>query len=200
MHCRIKGMITVVVVALAGTLLAGNVLAQTGTVEQNVKILVAKANQCLRHESRKHLAVDYINRAVKLQPRNLQLYYKRAFIYGRLKYYTEAIKNLDFIVRSDPRALRFPSALKYRAECYAAIGVYGKAVTDYRTLLKHSSESGKVWFYYAELLWFLGDRQQALKSIDKGLKVKTHWRSKLIALRKNVIAGQRVQLHTPFSN
>jgi len=200
MRVRVKGIIGSGVTLLIWAMVISSAAAQSGTVEQNVKLLVAKADQCLRQESRKHLAIDYINRAVKLQPRNLQLYYKRAFIYGRLKYYTEAIKNLDFVVHNDPGSIRFPSALKYRAECYAAMGIYAKAVADYRTLLEKSSEAGKIWLYYAELLWFLGDRHQALNAIDNGLKVKTHWRVRLVELRKKVVTGQRVQLHTPFSN
>ncbi len=189
--------------ALSVSLLAvtpTTLLAQPEAISQEVKKLVANADQCLRQESRKHLAIGYINRAIQLQPTNLQLYYKRAFIYGKLKYYTEALKNLDFVIRNDPARRKFPSALKYRAECYAAIGDYEKALADYRTFLRKSRKAGKIWYSYAELLWFLGDREQALGAVENGLRTGSHWQSKLESLRNKIITGTRVQLHTPFSN
>lgn len=174
--------------------------AQSGTMQQNVKILVAKAEQSLRHESQKHLAVNYINRAIKLQPLNLELHYKRAFILGRLKLYHEAIKSLNFVMANDPNRKKFPSALKYRAECFAAIGNYERAVSDYRKMLSRGRGGGKIWYYFAELLWFMGDHSQALSAIDKGLITESHWRGKLLQLRRKILTGQKAQLHTPFSN
>jgi len=175
--------------------LSTTILAQPEAASQEVKMLVANAEKCLRQESHKYLAIDYVNRAIALQPTNLKLFYYRAFVYGKLKYYTEALKNLNFVAQNDPAGRK-----KYQAECYAAMGDYNKALVAYRTFLRKARKSGKIWYHCAELLWFLGDREQALGVVENGLQTGSHWQGKFEALRNKIIAGQQVQLHTPFSN
>ncbi len=197
---RSKCLISILAAVFIYCAMTTPVFAQNGTLQQNVKMLVAKADQSLRHESQKHLAVDYINRAIKLQPLNLGLHYKRAFIFGRLNLYHEAIRSLNFVIANDPNRRKFPSALKYRAECYAAIGDYARAVSDYHKMLSRGRGDGKIWYYFAELLWFLGDHGQALGAIDRGLMTDSHWKGKLLKLREKILTGKKAQLHIPFSN
>ena len=180
--------------------LTGSLLAVTR--QQYVDGLVSKANHYSQQEGKSFLAINYINEAVKLQPRNLNIYSKRAFIYGRLNLYTEAIKDLTFILRNDTGRRKFPSSWKYRAECYSAIGAYARAIADYKRMINNrtNKKSGKIWYYYAELLWFMGNKDEALKAVSIGLKTGSHWVGKIKTLENKILLGKRVKLHRPFSN
>ena len=172
------------------------------TRQEYVNDLVSKASHYSRQEGKSFLAINYINEAVKLQPGNLNIYYKRAFIYGRLGLYTESIKDLNFILRSKSGRKKFTSALKYRAECYSAIGEYARAIADYKRMINNrtTKKSGKMWYYYAELLWFIGNKGEALKAVNIGLKTGSHWVGKIKTLENKILSGERVKLHRPFSN
>ena len=172
------------------------------TLQEHVNGLIAKADHYSRQKGQTLLAINYINNAVKLQPRNLSIYYKRASIYGRLKLYTEAIKDLNLVIKNDPGRKKFPSALRHRAECYSMVGEYVKAISDYKRTLNNrtTNKTGKIWYHYAELLWFAGYKDEALKAINKGSLTGSHWIEKMKRLESKILLGTKVSLHRPFSN
>ena len=57
-----------------------------------------------------------------------------------------------------------------------------------------------MWYYYAELLWFIGNKGEALKAVNIGLKTGSHWVGKIKTLENKILSGERVKLHRPFSN
>ncbi len=174
-------------------------IANAITKQQYVDNLVAKALELSSQEGKSLLSINYINKAIKLQPRSLKIYYKRAFVYGRAGLYVEAIKDLNLILNSPSRS-QFPAALKFRAECLAMLGDYRSALADYLTLLERAPKSGKIWYYYAELLWFVGEKDKALIAISNGLKIGSHWGVKMKRLQSVIWEGKKIKLHEPFSN
>ncbi len=186
---------------LCFVVLSGSVSAVTR--QQYINDLISKANHYSQQEGKSFLAINYINEAVKLQPRNLDIYFKRAAIYARLKLFPEAIKDLDLVYRNAHGRKKYTKAIKYRAECYAAVGEYGRAINDYKTMINNSSKKGgigKIYYYYAELLWFIGNKNEALKVINRGKMTGSHWIEKMKVLENKISLGERVTLHRPFSN
>jgi len=180
-------------------------LAQFNSVEaisrqQYAHKLASQAEMMSKQKGKNFLAISYINEAIKLQPSNLGMYYKRVSVYGRAGLYAEAIKDLNLILKNDPLRKKFPSSLKYRAECFAALGAYQQALSDYSTFLRQAPKSGKLWYYYAELLWFVGNRDKALAAISQGLQTGSHWVGKMRFLQKQIFENKKVVLHKPFSN
>ena len=82
------------------------------------------------YESKKgnySMAFQYINKAIRIQPERNDLYYNRAFIIGHAGNYGKAIKEFSrFVSRKG-----FPHAIRFRADCYMAIGMYERAAKDY---------------------------------------------------------------------
>lgn len=174
------------------------------TRQQYVNDLISKAEQYSKQEGKSFLSINYINEAIKIQPRNLDIYFKRAAIYARLKLFTEAVKDLNLIYKNAHGHKKYKKAIKYRAECFAALGEYGRAIADYKTMIKNGSKRGKIgkiYYYYAELLWYVGNKDEALNVIARGKRTGSHWISHMNILENKILSGIRIKkLHRPFSN
>lgn len=166
------------------------------SVQQNVQTMVTRAEQYSRQENNSQLAISYINKAIKLQPRNQQLYYKRALILGRIGVYSAAIPELSRFVRMK----EYPHAVRFRADCFMAMNDMRSATRDYFVFLKKAPKDGKVWSYLAEAYALMGDKKSALAAISKGLSTGSHWSKRLEELRIQILTNQMVQPHQPFSN
>lgn len=142
------------------------------------------------------------DQAVRMQPGDLELYYRRAASYGRAGYYQNAINDLSRVISSDEMSAkrRFPSARKFRAECYAKTGLMQKAVNDYKVCLERNPNSGKILYYLAELYAVMQRKDLALSTIEKGLKTNSHWVGKIKVLQTRILNGEQINLHAPFSN
>jgi tetratricopeptide (TPR) repeat protein len=140
--------------------------------------------------------------AIKIAPADPQLYYRRAAVYGRSGNYMSAINDLTQVIDADERnsKLRFPGARKFRAECFAVLGLPQKAVEDYTVLLRKNPSSGKLWHYLAEVYAVMHRNDLALKAIERGLATNSHWSSKLKGLQRRIMTGEKISLHRPFSN
>lgn len=142
------------------------------------------------------LAINYINKAIKIQPERMELQYQRALIFGRAGYYPHAIKELSRFVNNQ----NYSHAVRFRADCYFAINQIGRAVKDYKTFLRNAPNDGKVWSYLAEALYTGGDKNGALKAVIAGLKTKSHWEKRLLELQEKILLNQSIEPHTPLSN
>lgn len=166
------------------------------TLQEHVNGLVHQADQYSKDDKKKFIAIAYINEAIKLQPRNLQLYYKRAFILGRAGLYNEAINEFTRFVRHK----EFPHAVRFRADCFMAIHDMPRAVRDYRAFLAREAKDGKVWSYLVEAYALMGDTHNALKAVNQGLATGSHWSGRLQSLQAQIVSGQRIKPHKPLSN
>jgi len=142
------------------------------------------------------MAIQYINKAIKLQPKRIDLYYNRAFIIGRAGNYGKAIKEFSQVVSHK----KFPHAIRFRADCYMAIGQYERAAKDYLSFLKHAPMDGKVWSYLTEAFVLTGNTKAALTAVQKGLAIRSHWSKRLMRLQEQIVMGESITPHIPLSN
>jgi tetratricopeptide (TPR) repeat protein len=164
--------------------------------QTSVESLVAQAEQFSRQEGKEFLALKYINAAIKLQPKREDLYYRRAFILGRAGQYIYAVKEFNRFVKS----LKYPHAVRFRGDCFMALGDYRQAAKDYSAFLNSAPMDGKVWSYLAEALVLMGARQAALDTIAKGMATESHWSERLRELRESILLNKSIKPHKPFSN
>ena len=175
------------------------------TVDQKVETLLSKAEYLSKKKGGHAFALKLCHEAIKLQPGNLDTYYRRAFIYGRKGDYANAIKDFSIIIKYDEKAERrkYPSARKFRADCFMGLGYMQNAVDDYWVMLKRnptSRKSGKIWNYLAEALALMNKTQEALEAIQRGCATGSHWCEKMKILQKKILTGQKIQPHRPLSN
>jgi tetratricopeptide (TPR) repeat protein len=165
------------------------------TRQEYVNTLLHKANS-YNKKGNYDVALISINKAIKLQPKRSQLYYKRAMIIGRSGNYHQAIKELSQFIKNK----NYPHAIRFRADCFMAVNQMEKSVKDYTRFLKHAPKDGKVWSYLVEALALMGKRESALDAIRHGLATGSHWSKRLTFLQKQILLGKPIIPHTPFSN
>ena len=186
----------VIIILIISCCVVRYAIASTKNIEQLVKI----ARQYAREEGKENLSILLINKAIKTQPHNMLLYFERASILGRLGFYKEAINDFNFLLRKNAPITKYVIR-RHRADCYAAIGKMKNAIVDYQYVVKVKPKKGKYWYYYAELLWFLGLKKPALNATSKGLATESHWRGHLRDLRNKILTGERItKLHLPLHN
>lgn len=173
--------------------------------QDRVELLAGKASEYSKKGN--HMAaLNMINRAIKMEPRNANLYYTRAFIFGRGGAYANAVRDFTSVINGDKAARRagkkasFPHAHRFRADCYLVLGQFKLAVRDYETFLDFAPKDGKVWYYLAESYALMGKRGFALDAVSKGLATGSHWSDRLRVLRRRLMAGEQIIPHKPFSN
>jgi len=172
------------------------------TKNQKVYFLLNKAEVYSKKQGKHELALKMCNQAIKLQPGNLESYYRRAFIWGRKGSYVNAVKDFSIVIRKERRkkSRSFSHAPRFRADCYVALGCLQKAVDDYLFFLKDAPKDGKVWSYLVEVLARMKRNDLALQAVKKGLSTGSHWEGRLKKLQKKIILGEKIIPHRPLSN
>jgi len=144
------------------------------------------------------IAINMYDRAIKMNPNNIELYYKRASALGKSKQYGRALKDLSLVIRKAKN--NFPHAIRFRADCYMALGYIQRASKDYLVFLKSLPKDGKVWSYLGETYALMGRTDLALKAIRRGLATGSHWEKRLKNLQMEILSGTKIKPHVPFSN
>jgi tetratricopeptide (TPR) repeat protein len=191
-----KKIVSMIVFSIFLLLLIGAINCFAKTFQEQVEFLTKQAVFYSKNNGDNSLALMYINKAIKLQPHNFNLYYNRAFIMGRAGEYHNAIKEFSRFVKND----KFPHAVRFRADCFMAINQMQRAVHDYKCFLKLAPKDGKVWSYLVETLALMGKQSAALSAINHGLESKSHWSGRLKLLQKQIAFGEKIIPHMPFSN
>ncbi len=167
------------------------------TNQNYVDKLASQAEKLSNQEGKEALALKYISEAIRLQPKRVELYYKRAFILGKAGQYVYAIKEFNRFVNLK----EYPHAVAFRGDCFMAVGNYAQAAKDYTVFLREYPQSGKVWSYLAEAFALVGNQRAALQAIDRGLNtVARQWHGRLQSLRELILTNQRIIPHKPLSN
>lgn len=185
---------TIILIFLS--LLIWNSILHAATREESAEKFAEQAAQYSRQKGKHFLAVAYINRAIKLQPKRAELYYKRAMILGRVGQYAPAISDLNRFVNNK----KYPHAIRFRADCFMALGIFQKAAKDYTVFLRFDPKDGKVWSYLTEALALMGRKDLALDAARKGLATGSHWSKRLSELQRKILMGEMITPHKPFSN
>lgn len=174
------------------------------TLEQKVHFLLEKAENYSK-KGNNDFALKMCNEAIRLQPQNLDAYYRRGFVFGRAGSFGNAIRDFTLVMKHDEKneRLRFPAVRKFRADCFVAIGYLQNAIDDYSIMLKRNGrndKSGKIWFYLAETYALMYRTDSALYAIKKGCATGSHWCKKMKILEKKILTGQKIVPHKPLSN
>lgn len=188
--------VCLIVLSAIFLLFTGHINSYATTLRERVNTLTKKAEDYSKKQEKHSLALIFINKAIKLQPRNANLYYKRAFIIGRAGQYHYAIKEFSRFVNNK----NFSHAVRFRADCFMALNQMQRAVNDYTAFLKRKPKDGKVWSYLVEALALMGKRKAALNAIHRGLATGSHWSNRLTSLQKQILLGKKVIPHRPLSN
>lgn len=190
-----KKLVPLVVISAIFLILIGSINCFSVTRQEYVNTLVNQADSYSKKGDHV-LAFMAINKAIKLQPKRSQLYYKRAFIIGRSGQYPAAIKEFSRFVNNK----NYPHAIRFRGDCFMAVKQMGKAVNDYKRFLNLAPKDGKVWSYLVEALALMGKKKAALDAIRHGLATGSHWSKRLTFLQQQILLGKSIIPHTPFSN
>jgi len=73
-------------------------------------------------------AIDYLNKAINLNPNYAEPYYNRGTVYGRLGQFQRTIDDCSEALRLKPD---YVNAYNNRGNAYAALGLYPRAIEDY---------------------------------------------------------------------
>ena len=116
--------------------------------------------EALRRLGLRKEAVDDLNKAIELEPANVQNHMLRGRVYFEDGMYPEAIRNLDAAINVDPK---FVPAYALRANSFLKLKEYSKAFDDANALLKldPSSPLG---------LYLRGAANNGLKNYDDAIK------------------------------
>jgi len=185
----------IVVLFFMSLLLMMPINSFTKTLHEYVNVLAKQADKSSK-QGNHSLAFTSINKAIKLQPENYNLYYTRAFILARAGQYLRAIKEFSRFVKKD----NYPHAIRFRADCFMATNQLQRAANDYAMFLRVAPKDGKVWSYLAETLALMGNSKSALDAVSRGLSTNSHWSDRLLVLQKQILSGQRIIPHKPLSN
>jgi len=171
---------------------------QANRIDTEVRALLNQAKALTGMKAYPQAIAAY-NRALKLQPGNLALYYERATTWGKMGSYVNAIRDFTTVIKHD-RGRKFPHAWRFRADCLMALGYTSAAVDDYARFLRLSPQDGKVWSYLAEAYYLMGRRELALQAIQRGFGAGSHWSKKLRKLQMKMLKGEKITPHKPLSN
>lgn len=147
------------------------------------------------------LAINMYDQAIRISPGDMGLYYRRAFIFGAAGQYGSAIKDLNRVIGQGKMGKgRFPAAVRFRADCFMALGQMQRASEDYLAFLRKDPGDGKVWSYLVEAYALMGRSDLALQAVNKGLATGSHWSGRLKSLQMQILTGETITPHKPFSN
>ena len=183
-------LLTLCWLSLGAVVVAANTNPQIEALVRNADIYSKQGNHVV--------ALQLLDQAIRISPGDLGLYYKRAGMYGDAGHYVNAIKDLNQVINRGNN--KFPHAIRFRADCFMALGYYQKASEDYLAFLRKAPKDGKVWSYLVETYALMGRKQLALQTVNKGLATNSHWSGKLKKLQVQIMTGQKITPHKPFSN
>lgn len=191
-----------ILLLLVGIMFVWGSLAVAEAASGGVRGLIQTA-EAYNKQGNPLMAAKLYDRAIRMAPGNLDLYYRRAFMWGNAGYYSAAIKDFSFVINRERKNQRkkFPNAARFRGDCYMALGYWESAVNDYITVLRILPKYGKVWFYLAETYALMGRTDLALQAINKGVAATgTHWSKELKELQMKILQGEKIIPHKPLSN
>lgn len=83
-------------------------------------------------------AIGFYSKCIKLEPSNIQNYYKRFRVYSKMQKYSQALSDLDSALELDPK---FSQALGRRAKLNLQLGNFETAIKDANDLIKVDKDS-----------------------------------------------------------
>ncbi len=114
-------------------------------------------------------SIEQWTAAIKLEPKDAELYYGRAQTYIEHEQYDKAIDDYSSDIKLRPREDRYYSE---RAQCYAQQKQYAKAIADYNQTLKANPENNGIFIRRALCYLELAQYKEALADYTKAVSIK----------------------------
>ena len=137
-----------------------NKLSVTGLVERGHALFTSGKYQD---------AIEAYSKAIKLDPKNAELYDFRADTYRELHNLNRAIKDYDKEIELDPKNKK---AYKSRAYTYTDLGEYGKAIIDYNHMIDMGKNNANEYHLRGLIYAELKEYQQAIRDYDRAIELK----------------------------
>lgn len=134
-------------------------------VPNNLDVLRTGA-QYARTNGRK---LDYLNKLIELEPKVVDNYLTRSYIYSSESKHTDAFADVETALKLEPGS---PYALTARAFAWAATGNYEKAEKDHAAVTRKVPKEPDPWVNRAEVLIQLKRYDDAIEMAGKALTVK----------------------------
>ncbi|MBS2009310.1 MAG: tetratricopeptide repeat protein [Cyanobacteria bacterium SZAS TMP-1] len=114
-------------------------------------------------------AIDDLTAYIKLSPNSRRGYQWRASAYQQTGQWNKAIEDLNRAMQASPRDSS--EFIIQRADLYAKIKEYKKAIADYDTVLKLNSLDDTLWFKKGQALMNLKEYKKAIEAFTETIEL-----------------------------
>lgn len=114
-------------------------------------------------------AVEYLNNALKLRPRNAEAYYNRGVAYDNLGQYKQAIKDYSQAIALKPD---YTDAYSNRGTINNIIGKFQRAIEDFSEAIRLNPDNAEAFLGRGFAYDKLGYYQQAIANYSQAIGIK----------------------------
>ncbi len=131
--------------------------------KNNAGAYVIRAEIQMRHDNDYAAALESLNEAIKLEPRQASYFVNRAFMKYKLDDYFGAMADYDYAIGLDPTSVE---AHFNRALLYNEVGDYNKAIDDYTYVLQSNPDDFISRYNRAMVYIQTGRNRQAIADLN----------------------------------
>jgi tetratricopeptide (TPR) repeat protein len=114
-------------------------------------------------------AADALNKAIQLNPNDIWSFYWRAFVYGKLGNYQEAIEDYHVLIDYFPQNARF---YLRRGNAYDNLGEHQRAIEDYNEAIRLNPNYTDAYYNRALACADLKQYQLSIEGFSKVISLK----------------------------
>ena len=114
-------------------------------------------------------AIEYLNKAIKLQPDLVEAYIMRGNAYSDLNQYQRALDDYNEVIRLQPNL-----AIAYvgRGNAYSALGQHQRAIEDYNKTIRLKPDLADAYYNRGITYADIGQYQRAIKDFDEAISLQ----------------------------
>lgn len=129
-----------------------------------------------------------LSAAIKKNPKNAKLYYKRAINRQYMNKFQDALRDYSIVIKLDPKS--YPKAYWRRGLCLYKLGQYQLAIKDYSRCLAVSPKYDKVYFHRARAYGKIGMIGKAKKDLESAVKYGPEYAKAALSVYKKLLTGR----------
>lgn len=163
----------------------GDTVAARNNVDRSIELshnnagaYVIRAEIQMRHDNDYAGALESLNEAIKLEPRQASYFVNRAFMKYKLDDYFGAMADYDYAIGLDPTSVE---AHFNRALLYSEVGEYNKAINDYSYVLEGDPENFMARYNRAMVYMQTGENRRAINDLTAVIEKYPDFESGFIA-------------------
>jgi tetratricopeptide (TPR) repeat protein len=123
-------------------------------------------------------AIDYLTKAIELDPKSSRAYYYRGIAYGKLGNDQQAIKDFDKAIELNPK---YSMAYNGRGIAYGNLGDYKQAIEDYNKAIELNPKYAHAYYDRGLAYDKLGNYKQAIEDYGKAIELTQNIRWPIMA-------------------